>query len=172
MQNNSLIRVFGILFALVSIYQLSFTFITSNIEKQAATYAHQVVSEEEPNYLELRDQTVTSYLDSIGNNPLYGFTTYNDAKEKELNKGLDLKGGINVILQISIRDILSGLAENTKNPIFNKALDEADILQKSSDEPYIESFFKAFDQVKSGEKLASPDIFANRTLSDEINLRF
>jgi SecD/SecF fusion protein len=169
MQNNSLIRVFGILFALVSIYQLSFTFITSNIEKQAATYAHQVVSEEEPNYLELRDQTVTSYLDSIGNNPLYGFTTYNDAKEKELNKGLDLKGGINVILQISIRDILSGLAENTKNPIFNKALDEADILQKSSDEPYIESFFKAFDQVKSGEKLASPDIFANRTLSDEIN---
>ena len=169
MQNNSLIRVFGILFALVSIYQLSFTFITSNIEKQAPTYAHQVVSEEEPNYLELRDQTVTSYLDSIGNNPLYGFTTYNDAKEKELNKGLDLKGGINVILQISIRDILSGLAENTKNPIFNKALDEADILQKSSDEPYIESFFKAFDQVKSGEKLASPDIFANRTLSDEIN---
>ena len=169
MQNNSLIRVFGILFALVSIYQLSFTFITSNVEKQAATYAHQVVSEEEPNYLELRDQTVTSYLDSIGNNPLYGFTTYNDAKEKELNKGLDLKGGINVILQISIRDILSGLAENTKNPIFNKALDEADILQKSSDEPYIESFFKAFDQVKSGEKLASPDIFANRTLSDEIN---
>ena len=169
MQNNSLIRVFGILFALVSIYQLSFTFITSNVEKQAATYARQVVSEEEPNYLELRDQTVTSYLDSIGNNPLYGFTTYNDAKEKELNKGLDLKGGINVILQISIRDILSGLAENTKNPIFNKALDEADILQKSSDEPYIESFFKAFDQVKSGEKLATPDIFANRTLSDEIN---
>lgn len=169
MQNNSLIRVFGILFALVSIYQLSFTFITSNVEKQAVTYARQVVSEEETNYLELRDQTATSYLDSIGNNPLYGFTTYNDAKEKELNKGLDLKGGINVILQISIRDILSGLAENTKNPIFNKALDEADILQKSSDEPYIESFFKAFDQVKSGEKLASPDIFANRTLSDEIN---
>ena len=63
MQNNSLIRVFGILFALVSIYQLSFTFITSNIEKQAPTYAHQVVSEEEPNYLELRDQTVTYYLD-------------------------------------------------------------------------------------------------------------
>ncbi|MGY8969675.1 MAG: protein translocase subunit SecDF, partial [Flavobacteriales bacterium] len=80
-----------------------------------------------------------------------------------------LKGGINVILQISIRDILSGLAENTRNPIFNKALDEADILQKSSDEPYIDSFFKSFDVVKSGEKLASPDIFANRTLSDEIN---
>ena len=169
MQNNSLIRVFGILFALVSIYQLSFTFITSNVEKQAETYAMQTVSDDVPNYLEVRDQKANSYLDSIGNNSLYGFTSYNDAKNKELNKGLDLKGGINVILQISIRDILSGLAENTRNPIFNKALDEADILQKSSDEPYIDSFFNSFDLVKSGEKLASPDIFANRTLSDEIN---
>ena len=169
MQNNSLIRVFGILFALVSIYQLSFTFITNNVEKQAETYAMQTVSDDVPNYLEVRDQKANSYLDSIGNNTLYGFTSYNDAKDKELNKGLDLKGGINVILQISIRDILSGLAENTRNPIFNKALDEADILQKSSDEPYIDSFFKSFDVVKSGEKLASPDIFANRTLSDEIN---
>ena len=169
MQNNSLIRVFGILFALVSIYQLSFTFITSNVEKQAETYAMQTVSDDVLNYLEVRDQKANSYLDSIGNNSLYGFTSYNDAKDKELNKGLDLKGGINVILQISIRDILSGLAENTRNPIFNKALDEADILQKSSDEPYIDSFFKSFDVVKSGEKLASPDIFANRTLSDEIN---
>lgn len=169
MQNNSLVRVFGILFALVSIYQLSFTFITSNVEKQAEAFATQVVSEEEVDYLELRDQRANAYLDSIGNNPIYGFTTYNDAKEKELNKGLDLKGGINVILQISIRDILDGLTENSKNPVFKKALDEADLLQKSSDEPYIESFFKAFDAVKSGEKLASPDIFANRTLSDEIN---
>ncbi|MDO7570081.1 MAG: protein translocase subunit SecDF [Flavobacteriaceae bacterium] len=169
MQNNSLIRVFGILFALVSIYQLSFTFIASNIENQADIFAEQTISEDVPNYLEVRDQRAIAYLDSIGNNSLYGFTTYNDAKDKELNKGLDLKGGINVILQISIRDILSGLAENTRNPIFNKALDEADILQKSTDDPYIESFFNAFDAVKSGEKLASPDIFANRTLSDEIN---
>jgi len=169
MQNNSLIRVFGVLFAIVSIYQLSFTFITSNVEKQASRYASQTVSEDENNYLEVRDKKANAYLDSIGNNPIYGFTSYNDAKEKELNKGLDLKGGINVILQISIRDILSGLTENTKNPQFNEALDQADLLQKSSDEPYIESFFEAFDQIKSGEKLASPDIFANRTLSDEIN---
>ena len=171
MQNNSLIRVFGVLFAIVSIYQLSFTFITSNVEKQASTYASQTVSEDENNYLEVRDKKANAYLDSIGNNPIYGFTSYNDAKEKELNKGLDLKGGINVILQISIRDILSGLTENTKNPQFNEALDQADLLQKSSDEPYIESFFEAFDQIKSGEKLASPDIFANRTLSDEINFQ-
>ena len=169
MQNNSLIRVFGILFALVSIYQLSFTFITSNIETQADNYAKQVISDEEPNYLEKRDQTASAYLDSIGNSPLYGFTSYNDAKQKELNKGLDLKGGINVILQISIRDILIGLAENSKNPVFNKALDDADLLQKTSDEPYIESFFRAFESIKGADKLASPEIFANRTLSDEIN---
>ena len=169
MQNNSLIRVFGILFALVSIYQLSFTFITSNIETQAEKYAKQVISDEEPNYLEKRDQTASAYLDSIGNSPLYGFTSYNDAKQKELNKGLDLKGGINVILQISIRDILIGLAENSKNPVFNKALDDADLLQKASDEPYIESFFRAFESIKGADKLASPEIFANRTLSDEIN---
>ena len=169
MQNNSLIRVFGLLFALVSIYQLSFTFIASNEEKKADAFAEQNVSEDISNYLEVRDQKAIAYLDSIGDNSLYGFTTYNDAKDKELNKGLDLKGGINVILQISIRDILGGLAENTRNLVFNNALDEADVLQKSTDEPYIESFFKAFDAVKTIEKLASPDIFANRTLSDEIN---
>ncbi len=169
MQNNSLVRVFGILLALVSIYQLSFTFISSSIETEAENYALQTTSEETPNYLEVRDQKAVAYLDSIGNNTVYGFTSYNDAKAKELNKGLDLKGGINVILQISIRDILKGLAENSRNVVFNKALDEADLLQKSSDEPYIESFFEAFDTVKSGERLSSPEIFGNRTLSDEIN---
>ena len=83
---------------------------------------------------------------------------------------MDLKGGINVILQISVRDILKGLAENSKNPVFNQALNEADILQKRSDEPYIESFFTSFDNVKGeSDKLADTNIFANRTLSDEIN---
>ena len=169
MQNNSLVRVFGILFALVSIYQLSFTFISSSVESEAENFAIQSVSEDISDYLEVRDKKITNYLDSIGNNTIYGFTSYNDAKAKELNKGLDLKGGINVILQISIKDILKGLAENSKNLVFNNALEEANLLQKSSDEPYVESFFRAFDQVRSTEKLSSPDIFGNRTLSDEIN---
>ena len=169
MQNNSLVKVFGVLFALVSIYQLSFTFISSSVESQAENFAKQAVSEDTTNYLEARDKKITNYLDSIGNNSIYGFTSYNDSKAKELNKGLDLKGGINVILQISIKDILKGLAENTRNTVFNNALEEANILQKSSDEPYVESFFEAFDMVKSSEKLSSPDIFGNRTLSDEIN---
>ncbi|MEL0300085.1 MAG: protein translocase subunit SecD, partial [Flavobacteriaceae bacterium] len=169
MQNNSLIRIFGILFGLVSIYQLSFTFIAGQQEDKAAAYAQATISEETADYATLRDRAEINYLDSIGNLPIYGFTSYNDAKQKELNKGLDLKGGINVILQISIRDVLKGLAENTKNATFNQALNDADVLQKSTDEPYVESFFAAFDAIKGDAKLADPAVFANRTLSDEIN---
>ncbi len=168
MQNNALVRIFGILFAIVSIYQLSFTFITSQQEQKAEAFAVQQVSDSTPNHLEERERVAFNYLDSLGGTSLYGFTTYNEAKGKELNKGLDLKGGINVILQISIKDILKGLAENSKNPVFNQALDDADKLQKTSDVPYIESFFTAFDAIKGTTTLASPDIFANRTLSDEI----
>ncbi|MGB1020919.1 MAG: protein translocase subunit SecDF, partial [Flavobacteriaceae bacterium] len=135
MQNNALVRIFGILFAIVSIYQLSFTFITSQQEQKAAAYAAQQILDSTPNYLEERELVALNYLDSIGGTSLYGFTSYNDAKGKELNKGLDLKGGINVILQISIKDILKGLAENSKNPIFNQALENADKLQKESDVP-------------------------------------
>ena len=169
MQNNALVRIFAILFVIVSIYQLSFTFISSNEERKAKTFAKGSISNEVSNYLELRDKIESDYLDSVGQISLYGITSYNDAKNKELNKGLDLKGGINVILQISIKDILKGLAENTRNTIFNSSLEEADIIQKNSDEPYIESFFQAFDNIKGSQKLSDPEIFGNRTLSDEIN---
>jgi SecD/SecF fusion protein len=169
MQNNYLIRVFAILFGLVSLYQLSFTFIANNEEEKAKIYSQNLIPDSQDNYLELRDKSIISYLDSIGNISLYGFTSYNDAKGKELNKGLDLKGGINVILQISIRDVLKGLAENSKNLTFNQALNQADLLQKSSDEPYIESFFTAFENIKGAESLSDPSIYGNKTLSDEIN---
>ena len=64
---------------------------------------------------------------------------------------------------------MKGLAENSRSVIFNKALDNADELQKESDDTYVESFFKSFDAIKGDLKLASPEIFANRTLSDEVN---
>ncbi|MDA9685461.1 protein translocase subunit SecDF [Flavobacteriaceae bacterium] len=169
MQNNYLVRVFAILFGLVSLYQLSFTFIANSEEEKAKIYSQNLIPDSEDNYLELREKSIISYLDSIGNISLYGFTSYNDAKGKELNKGLDLKGGINVILQISIRDVLKGLAENSKNLTFNQALNQADLLQKSSDEPYIESFFTAFENIKGTESLSDPSIYGNKTLSDEIN---
>ena len=169
MQNNGLVKIFAVMFGLVSLYQLSFTFISNRVEQQALTYALSTVNETESEYFTKLELAQQSYLDSIGNSSLYGFTTYSSAKSKELNKGLDLKGGINVILQISVKDILKGLAENTRSPLFNKAIEDADALQKSSDDNYVESFFKAFDALKGDRKLASPDIFANRTLSEEIN---
>ncbi len=171
MQNSGLVRIFAILFGLVSLYQLSFTFMTSSIEDDAKAYAENRVAPDQPDYVALREISERAYLDSVGNAPLYGFTTYNSAKGKELNKGLDLKGGINVILQISVRDILKGLADNSRDPVFNQSLDRSDVLQKSTDETYIESFYRAFDELKGDTKLASPDIFANRTLSDEINFQ-
>ncbi|MGB2398069.1 MAG: SecDF P1 head subdomain-containing protein, partial [Flavobacteriaceae bacterium] len=169
MQNNGLIKLFAFLFGIVSIYQLSFTFIASNEEANAKVYAERQIAEDQLDFISRREKKEAQYLDSIGSISLYGFTSYNDAKGKELNKGLDLKGGINVILQISVRDILKGLADYTKNPIFNQALDEADVLQKNSDDPYVESFFTAFENIKGTSNLADPDIFANRTLSDQIN---
>ena len=169
MQNNGLIKLFAILFGIVSIYQLSFSFIASNVESKAKAFAEAKIAEDQPDFIALRDKAETEYLDSIGGKTQFAFTTYNSAKAKELNKGLDLKGGINVILQISVKDILKGLSDYTKNPVFNQALDQADVLQKQSDAPYVESFFEAFDQVKGTSKLSDPDIFANRTLSEQIN---
>ncbi|MBO0321867.1 protein translocase subunit SecDF [Muricauda sp. CAU 1633] len=171
MQNKGLIRLFAILFGLVSIYQLSFTFITSKLENDAEAYAVSQISEAEDDYVAKREALEASYLDSISDNSVLGFTSYEDAKTKELNKGLDLKGGINVTLQISVKDILRGLANNTKNPVFNKALADADNASKSSDATYLELFFDAFDNIKGDTKLASPDIFANKGLSDDINFQ-
>ncbi len=171
MQNKGLIKLFALLFGLVSIYQLSYTFVTSKVEKEANTFAASRVSEAEEGYVAKREMIAASYLDSIGNNTVFGYTNYNEAKKKELNKGLDLKGGINVTLQISVKDILKGLANNTKSPVFNKALADADAASKNSDDTYIELFFEAFDAIKGDTKLASPDIFANKGLSDEINFQ-
>ncbi|NVN19007.1 protein translocase subunit SecDF [Muricauda sp. HICW] len=171
MQNKGLIRLFAILFGLVSIYQLSYTFITNKLEGDAEAFAVSQISEAEEDYVAKREALEASYLDSISDNTVLGFTSYEDAKTKELNKGLDLKGGINVTLQISVKDILKGLANNTKNPVFNKALADADEASKSSDNTYLELFFEAFDQIKGDTKLASPDIFANKGLSDDINFQ-
>ena len=171
MQNKGLIKLFAFLFGIVSIYQLSYTFITSKVEDEAAAYAMATIPETADNYVAEREALEATYLDSIGDNTLLGFTTYDDAKKKELNKGLDLKGGINVTLQISVKDILKGLADNTKDPVFNKALADADIASMSSDDTYLELFFDAYENIKGDGKLASPTIFANKGLSDEINFQ-
>ena len=138
MQNKGLIKLFAFLFGIVSIYQLSYTFITSKIEKDAKVFAANSIPESEEGYAAKRDALEAKYLDSMGENSIMGYTTYDDAKKKELNKGLDLKGGINVTLHISVKDILKGLANKTKNPTFKKSLAVADTASKNNNTNYLE----------------------------------
>jgi len=183
MQNKGVIKVFALLFGLVSIYQLSFTFKANQIQDEAEVAAISKYEDTVDNYSALRNVEEVRYLDSLKTTkikvgdkfePIEVYNlgvsqyTYNEVENNAMNLGLDLKGGINVILQISVRDILKGLANNSKDPLFNKALDDAEELQKDAQESYLQSFFRAFDAIKGDTKLASPDIFANRTLSDEV----
>ena len=165
MQNKGLVKLFAILFGLVSIYQLSFTFLANKVEKEAAAYAK--------NRVELNDkldqnEVAQFYLDSIGKNDIMMGINYNEARNNKLNLGLDLKGGVNVILQIAVKDILRGLTNNTEDVVFNKALAEADELQKNAQETYLESFLQAFEKVNAesgnSSSLSSPNVFATRTL--------
>ncbi len=167
MQNKGLITVFAVLFGLVSIYQLSFTFIANKVEDSAKEFAQSKFSENEPRE---RENAAASYLDSVATNPVFLGIDYKTAKEKELNKGLDLKGGINVILEVSVKDILKGLANHTKDPAFNQALDRATELRKNSQDTYLDLFFKAFEEIPGENNLASPDIFFNKNLEDAIDV--
>ncbi|OAB79542.1 protein translocase subunit SecDF [Cochleicola gelatinilyticus] len=166
MQNKGLITVFAVLFGLVSLYQLSFTYIANQVEGNAEEFAKSKFAENMPNE---RAAAEANYLDSVAAEPVFMGIDYKTAKEKELNKGLDLKGGINVILQVSVQDILKGLANNTKDPAFNQALQNANELQKQSQETYLESFFTAFEALPGENNLASPDIFFNKNLEEDIN---
>ncbi len=167
MQNKGLVKLFALLFGLVSIYQLSFTFIANNEESKARKFAESKVPNSVEDYNAKREKIVNRYLDSIGNESVYNLGvvdyTYKQVKDQELKQGLDLKGGINVTLQISVKDILKGLADNSKNAIFEKSLDEADKGLRETDENYIDLFFDAFE--KNGGQLSAPDVFGNKTLS-------
>ena len=170
MQNKGLVKLFALLFGLVSIYQLSFTFKANQIEDEASAYAEAKF----PDNVDMANSEEIKYLDSLSTQEVYNLGiskfTYKEVKENAMNLGLDLKGGINAIIEISVKDILKGLANQSKDPIFNKALADATELQKDAQESYLESFFRAFDAIKGDTKLASPDIFANRNLSDEVTI--
>ena len=172
MQNKGLVKLFALLFGLVSIYQLSFSFKANQIEDNAKQFAIENVADTETDYDAKRALAQVTYLDSLKNEEVYniGIAQYNfdEVKEKAMNLGLDLKGGISVILQISVKDILVGLANGSKDPVFRKALSDAEELQKDSQDTYLEDFFVAFEAIQGDTKLASPDIFANRTLSEVI----
>ncbi len=163
MKNKGLVIVFAVILGMLSIYQLSFTFKGNQIRNEAKAYANGDYDKEK------------SYLDSLSNRPVFSLFsdyTYNDIKDRQMNLGLDLRGGINVILQVSVKDILKSLADKSDNPTFVKALDDASEMQKNTDKPYIDSFFEAFDKINSQSKdkikLSSPEIFGNRNLAESI----
>ncbi len=164
MRNKGLVIVFATILGLISLYQLSFTFKSNQIRSEAKAFAQGDYAKEK------------QYLDSLSKKPVFSILgsdfTYDDLKDREMNLGLDLRGGINVILQVSVKDILKSLANHSDNIVFNQALDEASKMQKSSNKPYVELFFEAFDKINSQSdkpvKLSSPEIFGNRNLSDEI----
>ena len=121
MQSKGAIKLFAILLIIASVYQLSFSFITRGVEKDAQEYAAQAEEAE-------RAAMEQHYLDSMQNQTVYDLLlvdfTYQECKERELNLGLDLKGGMNVMLTIDVRDLVKALAvdELAEDEAFNKAL--------------------------------------------------
>lgn len=171
MQNKGLIKLFAILFGLVSLYQLSFTYFANKVEDSAKAYAKSNVDGDNGRELARFEK---KYLDSVANKEIInlGFAkySYNDIKDKEMNLGLDLKGGINAILQVSVKDILIGLSNESKNAVFNQALANADAALRDSQENYLDLFYSEFEKLSNGTvKLSDPSIFGNKALRDKID---
>ena len=172
MQNKGLIRLFAILFGLVSLYQLSFSFFTTKVENEAKEYA--ISKGDKDNGRELV-KLEKKYLDSVKNLEVINLGvsqfTYNDIKDKEMNLGLDLKGGINAILQVSVKEVLISLSNDSKSIVFRQALKAADEAQKNNNDTYLDLFFREFEAAAgtSGIKLSDPNIFGTQALREKIN---
>ncbi len=158
MQNRGAIRLIAIALTLVCIFQLSFTWITKKVERDAARYAQGDPKKE------------FFYLDSISSEPVYNFLwvrkyTYKECKEREINLGLDLKGGMNVTLEVSVVDILRSMSNYSNDSAFVAAIDMARKMPGTED--YVTRFGKAFEQIAPNAKLAS--IFNTVELRDRIS---
>jgi len=152
MQNKGAIKTLAIIFGLIFLYQLSFTVVTKVVEKRAAEYAQG--DEAKENY----------YLDSVSNVNVYNLLvkkyTYRDAKEREINLGLDLKGGMNVTLEVSVKDIVNALAgANANDPTFQQAMQLAIERQQKSEGDFVTLFGQAYEEVDPNAKLASIFLF-------------
>ncbi|OUN58708.1 protein translocase subunit SecDF [Alistipes sp. An66] len=160
MQSKGFIKLIAVLLALACVYQLSFTFKTRSVEKKAAAYAAQFP-------LDVQSEAEQHYLDSVQNVQVFnlGFKkfTYKECKEKELNLGLDLKGGMNVMLEVQVEDVVKALAGDSQNdPAFVEAIAEAnEALKQGTSSDYIGDFVKAYSRLSNGRPIAeifvSPD---------------
>ena len=163
MQNKGAIRTIAIIFALIFLYQLSFTLVTKRVENKAAKYAEaeatKLANGDESMFNLLKDEKETHYLDSMSNVNVYNLLvkkyTYRDAKEREINLGLDLKGGMNVTLEVSVKDIVRALSGNSQDPTFLRAMELATQRQEKSEGDFVTLFGQAFEETDPNARLAS-----------------
>ncbi|MDP3928554.1 MAG: protein translocase subunit SecDF [Bacteroidota bacterium] len=161
MKSKGAVKFFAIALILVSIFQLSFTWKTYMIEKDAKEQANGDA------------QLERNYLDSISRLTVYNFLglkkfTYLQCKERELNLGLDLQGGMNVTLEVSLAELVRGLANNNPDPKFNEAVIKASEKMQSSQKDYVTLFAETYAEIAPEAKLSA--IFVNPSNRDRIKL--
>ena len=171
MQSKGAITLVAVLIGLACIFQLSFTAATAVQESKAAKAAAQVVEQvqQTPSFAEVSElnrafyiDSVKSaanklYLDSIANQKVYFNYTYKDVKEKELNLGLDLKGGMNIVLQLDLGELVRSCAREKTSDEFNKAMALASERAAQTHEDFITLFAEAWDEVAPGKRLRSEE---------------
>ncbi len=177
MQNKGLIRLLAIALALVCFYQLYFTYKTNKVERDAKAYGITQAKLKNvgatPLQLEaLAQKSESSYLDSIASQPVYNFFglrkyTYREVSEYSIPLGLDLKGGMNVTLEISVVDLVRAMSGYSTDSTFTAAIKLALQNQKNSQEDFVSLFGKAFEKVDPNAKLAA--IFNTLDLRDKVN---
>ena len=154
MQNKGFVKTIAILLTVVCAFYLSFTFVTRHHEKQAAQYAG--------------GESV--YIDSIMNKKVYlGVYTFKQAREMGIGLGLDLKGGMNVILEVSVPDVVKALADHKTDEAFATAVANASKLAASSNSDFITLFIKEYKNQKPDGTLA--ELFATQQLKDKVNTK-
>jgi SecD/SecF fusion protein len=158
MQNKGIVRVLAILLALVSLFYLSFSVVTGTYNRKAKEYA---AGDKLKEY---------QYLDSLSGEKVYFGYTLKECREKEINLGLDLKGGMNVTLEVSVADILRALSGYNNSPEFVQALQMASERQKTNSQvQYLDLFVSAFEEVNPGGQLAS--VFSTMELKEQVSLK-
>ena len=185
MQNKGLIKFLTWSFVLVCLYQLSFTIVTSRVEKNASAVADAYVQSKTAQDLinakakgdalyaqTLKDSLLVDreaqYLDSMASEKVYLGFTYRQCQAREINLGLDLKGGMNVMLEVSTVDVVRALAGHTQDSVFNQAIDMAvDAQKKTTNRDFVSLFYDAIRQVNPDVQLAS---YFNTQLRDRIKL--
>src|SRR6056297_4045839 len=145
MQIKGAIRLVAVLLAIICAYYLSFSIVTSKVKNEAEEYAEGNLNKQQ------------EYLDSIAGEVVYDIGiqqyTFRECQEREINLGLDLKGGMNVILEISVEDIIKAMANNSKDSTFRAAIERAKEYQKESREDYITLFGRAFHEIDPDARL-------------------